>query len=105
MLMSVLFLAILALPEHWPQRVATLPPHTWAIVIFIGASSGIGYFLWLYALKHETPTRVTVSLALNPVTAGILGSLLLHEAFEGWMVGATLLIGVGLWLAKCASTT
>lgn len=99
MLVSVLFLAVLALPEHWPQRVAALPPHTWAIVIFIGASSGIGYFLWLYALKHETPTRVTVFLALNPVTAGILGSLLLHEVIDGWMVGATVLIGAGLWLA------
>lgn len=99
MLVSVLFLAVQALPEHWPQRVATLPPQTWAIVIFIGASSGIGYLLWLYALKHETPTRVTVFLALNPVTAGILGSLLLHEAIDGWMMGTTVLIGVGIWLA------
>jgi drug/metabolite transporter (DMT)-like permease len=99
MLVSVPFLAVLALPEHWPQRVTALPPQTWAVVIFIGASSGIGYFLWLYALKHETPTRVTVFLALNPVTAGILGSLLLHEVIDGWMVGATVLIGVGLWLA------
>ena len=99
MLVSVLFLAVLALSEHWPQRVATLLRQTWAIVIFIGASSGIGYFLWLYALKHETPTRATVFLALNPVTAGVLGSLLLHEAFDGWMVGATVLIVIGLWLA------
>lgn len=99
MLVSVLFLAVLALPEHWPQRVATLSPQTWAIVIFIGASSGIGYFLWLYALKHETPTRVTIFLALNPVTAGILGSLWLHEAFDAWTLGATGLIVVGLWLA------
>lgn len=94
-LVSVLCLAVLALPEYWPQRVAILSPQTWAIVTFIGASSGIGYFLWLYALKHETPTRVTVFLALNPVTAGILGSLLLHEAIDGWMAGATVLIGVG----------
>ena len=55
MLVSVLLLAVLALPEHRPQRVVTLSPQTWAIVTFIGASSGIGYFLWLYALKHETP--------------------------------------------------
>jgi drug/metabolite transporter (DMT)-like permease len=38
-------------------------------------------------------------LAINPVTAGILGSLLLHEVIDLWMVGATVLIGVGLWLA------
>lgn len=99
MLVSVLILSVLALPEHWPQRVAAMSPQTGAIVTFIGASSGIGYFLWLYALKHETPTRVMVFLALNPVTAGILGSLLLHEVIDGWMVAATLLIGVGLWVA------
>ena len=100
MLVSVLLLALLALPEHWPQQVPTLSLQTWAIVIFIGASSGVGYFLWLYALKHETPTRVTIFLALNPVTAGILGSMLLHEAIDGWMVVATVLIGAGLWLAS-----
>ena len=35
-------------------------------------SSGAGYFAWLYALKHEAPTRVTVFLALNPPTAAFL---------------------------------
>ena len=72
---------------------------TWAVVTFIGASSGIGYFLWLYALKHESPTRVTVFLALNPLTAALLGALLLHEMLDGWLMGAIALIGAGLWLA------
>ncbi len=99
MLASVLFLALLALPEHWPQRMGSFAPDAWAAIVFIGVSSGIGFFLWLYALKHETPTRVTVFLALNPVTAGILGSLLLHEPFDRWMLGATVLIVIGLWLA------
>ncbi len=99
MFASVIFLSLLALPEHWPQRVGTFSLHAWAAISFIGVSSGIGYFLWLYALKHETPTRVTIFLSLNPVTAGILGSLMLHEPFDGWMVGATGLIIVGLWLA------
>ena len=45
--------------------------------------------------------RVTVLLTLNPVTAGILGSLLLHEAVDRWRVAATMLIGVGLgWLRE-----
>ena len=99
MLASVIFLALLAFPEHWPQRLGTFAPHAWAAIIFIGVSSGIGYFLWLYALKHETPTRVTVFLSLNPVTAGFLGSAILHEPFDGWMLGATVLIIAGLWLA------
>lgn len=99
MLASVLFLAALALQEDWPARVPTLLAQTWAVVTFIGASSGIGYFLWLYALKHESPTRVTVFLALNPLTAALLGALLLHEMLDGWLMGAIALIGAGLWLA------
>lgn len=55
------------------------------VIVVIGASSGIGYFLWLYALKHETPMRVKIFLLINPVTAGSLGSMLLNEPFDGWM--------------------
>jgi drug/metabolite transporter (DMT)-like permease len=81
------------------QLVWTLSPVAWGIVGFIGVSSAVGYFWWLYALKHESPTRVTVFLALNPITAALLGTLLLHEPLEAWSVGAIVLIAAGLWLA------
>jgi drug/metabolite transporter (DMT)-like permease len=96
---SVLFLALLALSEAWPARVAGLSGPAWAAVLFIGMSSGAGYFAWLYALKHESPTRVTVFLALNPLTAALLGALFLAEPVETWTVGAIACIGAGLWLA------
>ena len=99
MLASVLFLALLALGEHWPARIGTFGMQAWAAVTFIGVSSGVGYFWWLYALKHESPTRATVFLALNPVTAALLGWALLGEALHPAALGAVLLIAVGLWLA------
>jgi drug/metabolite transporter (DMT)-like permease len=99
MLASVAVLALLALSEGWPARVLTLSGMAWAIVGFIGLSSGVGYFLWLYALKHESPTRVTVFLALNPVTAALLGAWLLHEPFTAWAAAALVLVAAGLWLA------
>jgi drug/metabolite transporter (DMT)-like permease len=99
MLASVAALAALALPEHWPARVGTFTGTAWAVVAFIGLSSGIGYFWWLYALKHESPTRVTVFLALNPVTAAMLGWALLGERPAGATWAALLLIAAGLWLA------
>lgn len=102
MLASVLFLAAAAGTEGWPRQVATLDARAWAVVAFIGVSSGIGYFWWLYALKHESPTRVTVFLALNPVTAAWLGWLLLHEPLPPQMLGALALIAAGLWLATRA---
>lgn len=99
MLASVVFLAVLALTENWPLLVTALTLRTWLVVAFIGVSSGVGYFWWLYALKHESPTRATVFLALNPITAALLGYFLLGEPLTGWTIAAIGLIGVGLWLA------
>lgn len=55
---------------------------------FIGVSSGIGYYLWLWALNHTTPTKVTVFLALSPVTATILGGVFLAERVSTTFCGA-----------------
>jgi drug/metabolite transporter (DMT)-like permease len=100
---SVAVLALLALAEQWPARVLALSPGAWGAVVFIGLSSGAGYFAWLYALKHESPTRVTVFLALNPVTAALLAWALLGEPLDGWTAAATAGIGAGLWLATRAA--
>jgi drug/metabolite transporter (DMT)-like permease len=99
MLASVGFLALLAAGEgffhHWP----TFTPAGWAAVVFIGVSSGVGYWLWLWALGHASPTRVTVFLSLSPVTAALLGALLLAESLR-WMLLAGLACVVGgIWLA------
>lgn len=102
MLASVLFLMALALAEHWPTRVAHLAAAAWWPVLFIGVSSGVGYLLWLYALKHESPTRVTVFLALNPVTAAVLGWWLLGERVDSWGWAALACIAAGLWLSTRA---
>ena len=105
MLASVLFLAVIAMGEHWTARVAGFSAQAWAAVAFIGVSSGIGYFWWLYALKHESPTRVTVFLALNPVTAALLGWALLGEALHPASIAALALIALGLWLATRPANT
>ncbi len=99
MLASVVLLSVVALSEAWPTRITHFSNEAWAVVAFIGLSSGGGYFLWLYALKHLPPTRVTVFLALNPVTAAILGVVLLNEPLNAWTLAAIVLIVCGLWLA------
>lgn len=96
---SVLFLAVIAMGEDWPARARSLSPQAWAVVAFVGVSSGIGYFWWLYALKHESPTRVTVFLALNPVTAALLGWACLGEPLAPQLLLALVLIALGLALA------
>jgi len=71
----------------------------WLAVLFIGASSGIGYVLWLYALGRIAATRVTVCLALSPLTAVLLGALLLDEAITAPTVLGVAAVAAGLWLA------
>ena len=93
---SALFLALLAWPENWPQRVAAMGTGTWTLVAFVGLSSAAAYAAWLYALKHETPARVTVFLALNPPTAALLGAWLLGEPLDAWQAAGMALVALGL---------
>lgn len=99
MLAAVVFLALLALVEHWPARLAALSSRGWLAVGFVGLSSGLGYLAWLHALKHESPTRVTVFLALNPVTAVVLGVAWLGEPVAPGLLVALPLVALGLWAA------
>ena len=83
--------------------VAASPPRFtglgWGAVLFIGGSSGVGYFLWLWALAHATPTRVTVFLPLSPLTAAALGALLLGEPLSARLGVGVVAVVLGLALA------
>jgi drug/metabolite transporter (DMT)-like permease len=99
MLSSVGFLSGLAGMEGLFAEPPPLDPKGWTVVICIGLSSGIAYVLWLWALKHASPTRVTVFLSLSPVTAALLGVWILGEPFTpGVLLGLAGVVG-GLWLA------
>jgi drug/metabolite transporter (DMT)-like permease len=71
--------------------------------VFIGLSSGGGYVLWLWALKNIAATRVTVFLALSPITAAALGVALLGEPVTAGMVAGVACVAAGLWVANSDS--
>jgi len=101
MLASVAALAVLAgLGEGffgaWPR----FTPNGWLAVLFIGASSGVGYFLWLWALGHASPTRVTAFLSLSPVTALLLGTAILGEGISALSLTGLACLACGLWAAN-----
>jgi drug/metabolite transporter (DMT)-like permease len=108
MLASVAFLAIPAAAEGFFAHAPRFSAGAWGAVVFIGVSSGVGYFLWLWALNNATPTRVTVFLALSPVTALLLGALMLGESITALSTGGLALVVLGLFLAhrrQSASTS
>ena len=99
MLASVGFLAVLAAGEGFFASVPRFNRGGWLAIAFIGVSSGVGYYLWLWALGRAPATQVTVFLALSPITAVWLGALLLAEKISTMSALGLALVAVGLWLA------
>ena len=100
MLASVGFLALLAAGEGFFSSIPHFTTGGWLAVLFIGANSGIGYYLWLWALNHTTPTKVTVFLSLSPMTAAALGGLFLAEEISALFLLGLALVTLGLWLTQ-----
>lgn len=99
MLASIGFLAVLAAGEGFFSTRPRFTTQGWLAVLFIGTGSGLGYFLWLWALNHTTPTQVTVFLALSPLTAAGLGAWLLAERLSAMAGLGVAFVLLGLWLA------
>src|SRR5262245_20033546 len=99
MLASVWFLATIAVGEGFFAAVPHFTLGGWLAVAFIGVGSGIGYYLWLWALNHASATEVTVFLALSPITAAWLGAWLLGERVSLMSILGLALVVIGVWLA------
>lgn len=99
MLASVLFLAVPAAFEGFFSELPDLTTGGWLAVLFIGLSSAAGYFLWLWALRHSPPTKVTIFLALNPIAATALGALLLSEQISPLFLVGLGCVVAGIWVA------
>ena len=102
MLASMVFLAVPAAGEGFFAAAPRFTPWGWAAVLLIGVGSGGGYYLWLWALEHAPPTKVTVFLALSPITATILGGALLGETLSALAGLGVALVTAGLGLATRA---
>jgi drug/metabolite transporter (DMT)-like permease len=102
-LAAVLFLAVPALFEGVLAAVPKLDISTWLAIAFIGMGSAAGYWLWLWSLARAGATRVTVFVALSPITAAGLGIVLLQERVSAPLIAGTICVVAGLWLAHRAA--
>ncbi len=98
MFASLVFLAFFAVGEGFFGSFPHITTIGWFAVGFMGVGSGLGYYLWLWALGHTTPTRVTVFLAFSPLTATFLGALLLAETVSVTALAGLAAVVVGLVL-------
>jgi len=99
--MAAAALALLppALIEGMPAALPALAAEHWGAVLFIALASGAGYPMWLYALRHAPATQASMFQSLSPITAAILGALILGEAVSPGAIAGLAVVVLGLWLA------
>lgn len=84
-----------------------LPPlETWWVLLLIGTLGGaVPIFLFNWALGHIESSLVSVALGLNPLTAAILGVLLLSEPFSLSLVMGLACVLAGITFANYRGQT
>lgn len=79
-------------------------PH-WLAVLYLGAlGSALTFYLWAFALERTTPTRVAISVTVNPVAASLVGAILLDEPLSWNLVAGILTVFIGIWIATTQSS-
>jgi len=75
----------------------------WLAATYLGAfGSALTFYLWAFALARTTPTRVAISVTVNPVAASLVGAVLLNEPLSWNLVGGIVTVFVGIWIATTA---
>jgi drug/metabolite transporter (DMT)-like permease len=68
--------------------------------LYLAAGGGaLAFFLWVFALQRASPTRVANTMAVNPLVAGLLAALLLHEPFTLNLAIGLAAVFAGIWIA------
>ncbi|WP_321921534.1 DMT family transporter [Paraburkholderia guartelaensis] len=80
--------------------VPTLSMTQWGNVGFIGLSSGVGYFCWLWALSRLDASRVVGFQALDPVTAAVIEVAVTRQWPSSTLVIAVALVVSGLFVSQ-----
>ena len=95
---SLVPLGAMGLIEAHGSAMTSWSSSTFAVVGFIGLSSGVGYLMWLHALAHAPAGIVTAFLALSPVTAVTISAIHLGTPISTTLALALALIIRGLVL-------
>jgi drug/metabolite transporter (DMT)-like permease len=75
-------------------------PPQWLGVFYLGAfGSALTFYLWAFALERTTPTRVAISVTVNPVAASLVGATLLGEPLRWNLVVGIVTVFIGIWIA------
>jgi drug/metabolite transporter (DMT)-like permease len=80
--------------------VANFGAPQWGAAVYLGAfGAALTFYLWAFALERTTPTRVAISVTVNPIFASIVGALLLHEPLSWNLVAGIVTVFIGIAIA------
>jgi drug/metabolite transporter (DMT)-like permease len=72
----------------------------WLASAYLALGGGaLAFLLWVYALEHASPTRVTNTMTVNPLVAGVGAALLLGEPFTPVLAAGLVAVFAGIWIA------
>lgn len=84
----------------WPS----LSAHGWATLLFLGTVAGtVQFSLFMWALRSLPPTTTVLYLTLNPITAMLLGILVLDEQLTVELLVGMALVLVGILVGSGAA--
>jgi drug/metabolite transporter (DMT)-like permease len=100
MLFGGIALLVASLALHETARLTFTPRTAGALLYltFVGAIAG--FSAYAYALKHLPVATVSLYAYVNPVIAVVLGTLVLKEPFSARMIGAAIVVFVGIALVR-----
>ena len=80
--------------------VAAFGAPQWLAAFYLGAfGAALTFYLWAFALERTTPTRVAISVTVNPVTASVVGAWLLTEPLRWNLAAGIVAVFAGIWIA------
>lgn len=101
---GALCLIVLSWARGGFSPVAAFGQSQWLAVIYLGLfGAAVTFYLWAFALSRTTPTRVAISVTVNPITAALVGALLLGEPVRWNLVVGLVAVFVGIWIATTVS--
>jgi drug/metabolite transporter (DMT)-like permease len=100
---AALFVALLVTGDV--GQLVAFDTRGWIAVAFIATIGGAAsFYTWIWALERIAPSRVAVTVTLNPITAALLGALILNEPMTTrlllGLVGVVAGIAVANWPAR-----
>jgi len=83
-------LVTVALARGGFDPLTTFRPAQWAAVAYLAIFGGaLAFYLWVFALRHATPTGAASTIAVHPISASIFAAIVIGEP-----LGFNLALGV-----------